>query len=255
MRVPLIAAALAASFALAFVPIPAVRAALPQLALACSSAPAGQNVNCTISRLSGGQGVYVLFQTSDGTAHAGVDYAATKQLVYLKGSVNSAAVAVPTFPNPNGATGTLSFTAAITAGSVVVKASGSIVEPAPAPVPVPTPAPPPVTPPSSDPPLIAGVTQACWNGWVISVSATCPAFPSGARMTVIAAEQAVPKDAAALGFTYGEGNYRTVQAGETVIVAANEPDIGCACAGQRRAAVVYGTDGKYIGELWADNLR
>lgn len=113
-----------------------VGAALPQLALACGSAPAGQDVPCTISRVAGGRGVYVLFQTSDSTAKVGTDYTAVSEQVYLSAGTPSLALAVHTLVNPN-ATGTLTFNAALAGGAAVVRAVGNIVEPAPLP-PVPT---------------------------------------------------------------------------------------------------------------------
>jgi hypothetical protein len=115
-------------------------AALPQLSLACGSAPAGQDVPCSISRVSGGKGVYVLFQTSDDTAKAGTDYTAVSKQVYLSAGTSSFSIAVHTLANANAA-GTLTFNAAVAGGSSVVRAIGSIVEPAPVPAPTPTPTP------------------------------------------------------------------------------------------------------------------
>lgn len=103
-----------------------------QLTISSPSANAGDVETFTITRSSGGNGVYVLFQTADGTAKAGLDYVATKQLIYLKGSQTSATVTVPTLTNP-GATGTLTFKAAVASGSTGVGAVASIIEPAPAP--------------------------------------------------------------------------------------------------------------------------
>lgn len=123
--------------------------------LVCGSANAGSDVACTVTRLSGGKGIYVLFQTSDGTAKAGIDYTAVSKLLYLKGSQLSASVAVHTVVNP-AATGTLTFTAAIAASSTdLANAQAAIIEPAP---------PPPTT-------------QTCPDGSIIAASSSCPVAP------------------------------------------------------------------------------
>lgn len=140
MRALRLAAAVIAAFLTASLASPA-GAALPQLALACAPAQAGQDAACSITRLSGGRGVYLLFQTSDGTARAALDYTAVSKQVYLPAGQQSASIAVHTRINP-AATGALTFNAAVAGGAAVVRAIGSIVEPAqPPPAPPPTPVP------------------------------------------------------------------------------------------------------------------
>jgi hypothetical protein len=111
-------------------------AASVQLALSGPTAQAGSPEVFTITRVSGGASVYVLFQTADRSARAGTDYTATKQLIYLKGGQKTATVSVPTFVNPK-ASGTLTFSASAAAGSLGVQATASIVEPAAPPPPAP----------------------------------------------------------------------------------------------------------------------
>jgi hypothetical protein len=107
--------------------------------LVCGSANAGSDVSCTLSRLSGGRGIYVLVKTFDVTAKAGTDYTAINQLYYFKSSILTQKIPVHTVVNP-AATGILTFKVVASEGATPVSAIGSIVEPAP---------PPPPPPPSS----------------------------------------------------------------------------------------------------------
>lgn len=133
MRLPLAALTVALVAAIGFVPLPAIGAVEPGCALSCGSATAGADVPCTISRATSGKGLYVLFETADGTAHAGTDYTAVRQLLYFKPSALTQTVAVHTALNPSAA-GTLTFNAAIAASTLVVRSTGSIIEPAPPPI-------------------------------------------------------------------------------------------------------------------------
>jgi hypothetical protein len=118
-------------------PWPLCATPTPTFAISSPSAPAGQPEVFTISRVSGGSGAYVLFQTYDRTAHAGTDYTATNQLIYVKSGVASVTVSVPTTVNPN-ATGTLTFIAAIASTTTASTGTASIVEPVSTPAPQPT---------------------------------------------------------------------------------------------------------------------
>lgn len=142
----------------------------PTFSVSSPSANAGSPEVFTISRVAGGSGAYVLFQTHDGTAHAGVDFTTTSQLVYIKSGVSSVTVSVPTQVNP-AATGNLTFTVAIASTKTPAYGTATIIEPAPPPPPppvqcpdgstvpagetCPTPAPPP-QPQWVNAPLVAG---------------------------------------------------------------------------------------------------
>lgn len=134
MRALRLAAAFLAIVASPQLAPPAGAASSSAFTVSCGTANAGSDVPCTVTRTSGGKGLYVLFATSDVTAHAGTDYMTVRQLLYFKASAITQTVAVHTAVNPN-ATGTVTFTASIAVGSVPSSTTGSIVEPATAPPP------------------------------------------------------------------------------------------------------------------------
>jgi hypothetical protein len=130
MRRLRLAAAIFAAFATALFAAPAE--AKPTFALSSATAKVGSDAVFNLTRTYGSQGVYVRFDTSDGTAHAGVDYIAAHQTVYVKPGLGYA-FHVRTLAAPN-ATGTRAFKLAFTAYNAAT-ATGSIVEPPPPPPP------------------------------------------------------------------------------------------------------------------------
>jgi hypothetical protein len=154
MRSPL--KAIFAAVVLLFAQV-ATAASTPAFTINSPSVQAGLPEVFTITRTAGSnKGIYVLFQTSDKTAIAGVDYAATKQLIYVKAGVTSVQVSVPTFVH-TGIYGPLTFSAAVAANNIGATGIGTIISTQTAP------------------------TQTCWDGSVIPTTQQCPVQVSSCK--------------------------------------------------------------------------
>lgn len=173
---------------------PAWAAPVSNFSLSSPTVQAGNTEVFTITRLSGGQGLYVLFQTSDGSAVAGTDYTATKQLVYFKGGVTSVTVSVPTKLNSNAIK--LTFRAVIAASTISVAATGTILEP----------------------------TQTCPDGSVLPLAQTCSTPPPSNSWVAAPLQDggfARVKANDGLWDMTGPGNGRVLVPGEIVAVYYN----------------------------------
>lgn len=147
MRRLRLAIAVVTAFATALLASPAGSQSSSTIAISDSSVAAGTLETFTITRLTGGSGIYVLVQTADGTAKAGVDYTPLHKLFYLKGGTKSVTFTVPTMLNTTATQ--LTFKVAAAVSSVAVTGTGTIIEP----------------------------TNTCPDGSVIPLSQTCPTPP------------------------------------------------------------------------------